>query len=124
VTLDGVTGPGEATTVNGPVRVHFDENPDGDCSFKTINGDLELWFQPGLSADLWFKTFNGEALSDFDIEPLPAPPVQTELQDGLRVIRTGRYSGVRIERGGPTFHFDTFNGDILIRNARLSDRDR
>jgi len=118
VTLTGVTGPGEATTVNGAVQVHFDENPDGDSTFHTVNGKLELWFQPGLSADLRFKTFHGEARTDFDVTPLASDPPAETLHDGRRIIRTPDWSAVRVDRGGPQLSFETLNGDILIRKAR------
>ena len=111
-----------ASTVNGPVRAHFEKNPTEDSMFHTINGNLELWLQPGFSADLKFKTFNGEARTDFEVEPLPYDPAVTETKDGgRRVFRAREWSRVRVGRGGPQFSFETLNGDILIRNARESD---
>ena len=123
IQLDGVGGGMvRATTVNGPVRAHFEKNPTEDSMFHTINGDLELWLQPGFAAEMKFKTFNGEARTDFDVEPLPSDPAVSETTDGgRRVFRAREWSRVRVGRGGPLFSFETFNGDILIRNARGSD---
>ena len=117
VELTGVAGSGSATTVNGPVKVLFDANPGEPSSFKTINGTLDMAFQPDLSADLRFKTFNGEIWTDFDARPLPSDAPEEELRDGWRIIHAGRWSGVRVARGGPRLTFETLNGDILIRNA-------
>lgn len=118
ITLERIGGSVEATTVNGPVRARFDENPTDDSRFQTVNGDLELWLQPGLSADLRFKTFNGEALTDFEVEPLPLEPVLEETNGSRRVYRAHSWSGVRVDRGGPQLSFETLNGDILIHDAR------
>jgi hypothetical protein len=120
ITMDHMRGSGDARTVNGSVRIRFDENPRRDSSFKTINGELEFSFQPGLSADLEFKTFNGEAWSDFEIEPLPLRLATERRRNGSLVIRTDSRSRVRAGRGGPQLSFDTLNGDIRIRNARGS----
>jgi hypothetical protein len=117
VELNGIAGSGDATTVNGPVRIRFDENPGGDSNFRTINGTLDFAFQPDLSADLRFKTFNGEVWTDFAAEPLPLRPALEESRDGKWVIRTHDWSGVRVESGGPQLSFETLNGDILIRSA-------
>ena len=121
ITLEGVAGSVEATTVNGPVRATFVENPAEDSRFRTVNGDVELWLLPGLSADLRFKTFNGEALTDFEVVPLPLEPATEELEGGRRVIRGQSFSSVRAGRGGPQLSFETFNGDIRIRNARRAE---
>jgi hypothetical protein len=117
VELNRIAGSGSATTVNGPVTIVFDGNPDDASSFKTINGKLDLSFQPDLSADLRFKTFNGEVWTDFDSLPLPSDAPVEELHDGWKVIRAGAWSGVRVAGGGPRLTFETLNGDILIRNA-------
>jgi len=123
ITLEGVGGESvEATTVNGPLKARFDENPSGDSSFHTVNGEIELWLQPDVSADLRFKTFNGQALTDFEVQPLPLEPVVEEGRDGgRRVFRAHSWSAVRVGRGGPQLSFETLNGDILIRDARRSD---
>lgn len=110
-----------ASTINGPVRARFEKNPTEDSSFHTINGDLELWLQPGFAAEMKFKTFNGEARTDFDVEPLPFEQTTEQQDGGRRVFRAREWSRVRVGRGGPLFSFETFNGDILIRNARGGD---
>lgn len=121
ITLEAVGGSVEATTVNGPVHASFEENPGADSLFHTVNGEVELWLLPGLSADLRFKTWNGEALTDFEVVPLPLEPAAETLEDGRRVIRAGSWSSVRVDRGGPQLSFETLNGDIRIHNARGAD---
>jgi len=118
VELNRIAGSGDATTVNGPVRVDFVENPTEDSRFHTINGKLDMSFQPDLSADLEFKTFNGDVWSDFEVEPMPLRPARSESREGRFIIRGDSWSNVRVARGGPRLSFETLNGDILIRNAR------
>jgi hypothetical protein len=122
VTLERIGGGAvRATTVNGPVRARFDKNPTEDSTFKTVNGNVELWLQPGLSADLRFKTFSGEARTDFEVEPLPSDAVVERKEGDRRMFVAREWSRVRVSRGGPQLSFETFNGNILIRNARGSD---
>lgn len=112
-----VSGPGSAETVNGPVRVTFDSNPEGDSRFVTVNGDVEIRFRPGLSADLDLRSTFGELWSEFEVRPLAGRPPVESIENGRRVIRTDAGALVRVGAGGPTHTFETLNGDVLIRLA-------
>ena len=114
VTLDRVSGSGDARTVNGPVQAAFTRNPTSACSFKTINGAVHLSFPGGLDGDFAMKTMNGEAYSDFPSVVLPADPAKREIEDGRNVYRRGGYTRIRIGKGGPEFRCETLNGDIFI----------
>ncbi|ANM31671.1 hypothetical protein ABI59_22085 [Acidobacteria bacterium Mor1] len=112
----GAAGDGEATTINGDVRIRFAENPTESSHFSTINGDLDFSFTPSLSAELRFKTQNGEIWTDFQAKPIPASSVK-EMRDGeKRILKAQRWAAVQVAGGGPTLSFSTLNGDILIRD--------
>ena len=119
ISLNSLRATGHATTVNGRLDATFERTPAGETSFETVNGDIEVRFPPDLSADLEFKTGRGEVWTDFQFEPLPLNTVREQMRDGeLYVIRVDRSSRVRVASGGPTFSFETLNGDVSIREAQ------
>jgi hypothetical protein len=114
IEMNEVAGSGRAHTINGGVKVLFNRNPSGDCSFSSLNGNVDVAFRPNLSADCWFKTFNGGAYSDFEIRPLPQPVAEPERRNGMFVYKSNRFFGGRIGDGGPQIKFDAFNGNIHV----------
>ncbi|HKD52296.1 MAG TPA: hypothetical protein VKB90_15930 [Candidatus Acidoferrum sp.] len=114
VEMSNIAGSGTASTVNGPVKVSFRQNPREASDFKTINGNVELRFTQGLAADFRFKTFNGGIYSDFPVAALPVRAVQEEHHGGKFVFRADRYTGVRVNSGGPEIKVENLNGDIRI----------
>jgi len=113
IDMTGIRGAGKAVTVNGPVTVTFDRNPEGDSTFRTVNGDVDIRFRDGLSADLRMKTFNGGLFTDFDVVPIPGPAGVAERRNGMFVYRGGGFTTVRAGRsGGPVMTFETLNGDV------------
>ncbi len=118
IDLTDVGASGKITTVNGGIKARFDESPDDDLTIHTVNGRVDVTFPSDLSADLGFKTFNGDAWTDFEAEPLPVRPARQERHDGSWVLKTDRWSRVRVDRGGPQLNFETLNGDITVRRGR------
>ena len=114
ITMDNVAGSGSANTVNGPVKVTFRENPRENSSFGTINGNVELSFARGLSADFRFKTMNGGVYSDFPVNALPAHALQEDHRGGKTIFRADRFTGARVNSGGPEIKIENLNGDIRI----------
>ncbi|MBI4429038.1 MAG: hypothetical protein HY562_07950 [Ignavibacteriales bacterium] len=110
----GITGSGRMHTVNGPVKTIFTSVPEGDCSFKTVNGKIELQFPDELAADLRFKTFNGSVYTDFDVEALSRQILPLENRRGRKVYYKDASFGVRVGVGGPTYFFETLNGNIYV----------
>ena len=118
IELTGVRGSGRAKTVNGPIRVTFDESPRDASEFHTVNGDVVVTFPRDLSANLRLKTFNGELLTDFDVETLPTQPrVIRDSGNGRTRYRSGGFTTVRAGGGGPELTFETLNGDVRILRA-------
>jgi hypothetical protein len=114
IQMDNVSGSGTARTVNGPVVVSFRQNPRENSEFKTINGNVELRFAHDLSADFRFKTFNGGIYSDFPVTTLPVHAIQQERRGGKVVYRADRFTGARVNAGGPEIQIENLNGDIRI----------
>src|SRR5439155_18903310 len=101
VEMDNIAGSRTARTVNGPVKVSFRQNPRENSDFRTINGDVDLRFAQGLAADFRFKTFNGSIYSDFPVTALPVRAIQEEHHGAKVVFHADRYTGVRVNSGGP-----------------------
>jgi len=114
IEMTGMSGSGRVHTVNGGIKVLFNKNPSGDCSFGTVNGTIETSFLPSLNADVRLKTFNGSAYTDYDVTALPMKASSGTREDGKFVYRTQDFHGVRIGSGGPTLKYDTLNGNIQI----------
>lgn len=115
IRLTGISGATKAATINGDVNLDFSGNPSGDSRFYTLNGDITANFRKGLAAQLAFKSFNGELYSSVD--DITALPVQLEKTDrggeGTRFrVNGNRY---KIRQGGPLLDFETFNGDVIVR---------
>src|SRR5438045_4568619 len=114
IEMDHVAGSGTARTVNGPVKVSFQQNPRESSDFQTVNGNIELSFARNLAADFRFKTFNGGIYSDFPVTALPVHGIQEEHHGPKVIFRADRYSGARVSSGGPEIKVENLNGDIRI----------
>ena len=114
IEMDNVAGSGTARTVNGPVIVSFRQNPRENSDFKTVNGNVEIRFAHDLSADFRFKTFNGGIYSDFPVTSLPVHAIEAEHKGGKVVYRADRFTGARVNAGGPEIQIENLNGDIRI----------
>ena len=107
----------EAHTINGDVDIVYSRNPDKACRFYTLNGDINALFQTGLSANMSFESFNGELFTNID-KMLSLPPEIEEARHGEGVkykIDGNRY---RVGRGGALLKFETFNGDVYIKEKK------
>jgi hypothetical protein len=114
IQLLNIAGSGTARTVNGPVKVSFRQNPREASDFETVNGAVELQFARDLSADFRFKTFNGGIYSDFPVTALPVQGMKEEHRGAKVIFRADRYTGARINAGGPQIKVENLNGDIRI----------
>jgi hypothetical protein len=114
IEMYNIAGSGTTRTVNGPVKVSFRQNPRESSDFRTVNGAVELRFAQGLAADFRFKTFNGSIYSDFPVTALPVRAIQQEHHGAKVVFRADRYTGVRVNSGGPEIKVETLNGEIRI----------
>lgn len=104
----------EASTVNGNVDISFDRNPNEGCRFYSLNGDINVWFQKGLAANMSFESFNGDFYTNVNaLESLPAMVKKENREDGVRYkVNNSRY---KIGEGGALLDFETFNGDVYLK---------
>jgi DUF4097 and DUF4098 domain-containing protein YvlB len=103
-----------ASTINGDVDVEYVKNPDKACRFYTLNGDINAWFQKGLAANLSFQSYNGEFYTN--VEQLESLPVMVEKEqhgNGMRYKVNG--NRFKIGNGGVPLAFETFNGDVYLK---------
>jgi DUF4097 and DUF4098 domain-containing protein YvlB len=116
ITLKNVKGTTRARTVNGNVDATYAANPPGASSYHTINGKIRVHYPASLGADLHFKSMHGEFLTDFpNAEMLPVKVTKNkEGSGGGTVYRLSKDTAVRIGKGGPDFHFETLNGDVIV----------
>lgn len=121
IKLEDVSGQTSAHTINGDVDIFYRQNPTKDSDYYTLNGDLNLFFQENLSADATFKSFNGEFYSHFDYELQPIELKRTVASNKAKTTyKVEKLTRIRINRGGPTFTIETFNGDAYLK--RIGER--
>jgi len=106
-------------TVNGELRVRFERAPAEDCAFETVNGDMTVDLPAGSDADVTLDLFNGRVRSDFEVTPLVTEPRVEKATAGRGThYRVSQDMGLRLGAGGPRLHFESINGDVLLRRAR------
>jgi hypothetical protein len=119
LTLTGLAGEVEGSTVNGPIRAEFAAAPGSPAEFQTVNGEIELTLPAASGAELGFETMNGEIYTDFEVTAVPqrASAERDGGRDGGhgRRYRIDRDAVVRIGKGGPRIDCQTLNGDIVVR---------
>lgn len=117
ITIVNAKGAAIARTVNGNVIANYVTLPPGESDFKTLNGDIKISYPPTFSADCQFKSFNGEFYTDFpNTESLPVKVVKNEEnKPNKTVYKLSTETRIRIGKGGPTYKFETFNGNIYIK---------
>lgn len=104
-------------TINGNVEVNFLTIPPGESDFKTLNGDIKVSYPAALAVDCQFKTFHGDFFTDFpNVEHLPVRVVKNaENRESKTVYKLSTETFIRIGSGGPTYRFETFNGNIYLK---------
>ena len=114
IRLSNIAGPTHASTINGDVDLTYSSNPPGDSRYYSLNGDINAYFKKGLAADLSFESFNGDLFTNVDqLEPLPVAMEKKQTSKGLKYKIGGtRY---RIGNGGIHLDFETFNGNVYLK---------
>ena len=104
----------EAHTINGNVDLEYEGNPIEASKFYTLNGDIHAWFQKGLAANLSFKSFQGELFTNFDeLESLPTVIEKEPHKDGVKYkVNNSRF---KVNKGGSNLDFETFNGNVILK---------
>ena len=117
ISLSGISGKTKARTINGDVLLDYSSNPNGDSKYYTLNGDIKANFQDNLNAVVAFKSFNGELFTNIsDLEYLPIKVEKSEIKEGRGIsYKIGGTTEVKIRDGGLYLDFETFNGDVIIK---------
>jgi DUF4097 and DUF4098 domain-containing protein YvlB len=125
ITLSRLSGSAVANTTNGEVVVSFVRmDPGKTMSFVTLNGNVDVTLPKGTKANLSMRIdHDGEIYSDFEIATRAAPVSATadpggRPKGGRFVLKVDRAVHGTINGGGPELSLKTFNGDILVREAK------
>lgn len=114
ITLSNISREADASTINGNVDITYTKNPEKACRFYTLNGDINAWFQKGLSATMSFESFNGELFTNVpQLESLPSEVEKKETSAGIKYKVNG--NRFKVGNGGVVLDFETFNGDVYIK---------
>lgn len=106
-----------ASTINGDLDIAYARNPQNDCRFYSLNGDINALFQKGLAASMSFESFNGEFFTNVDhLEPLPVKVEKSPAREGVKYKVNG--SRYQIGSGGAYLEFETFNGDVYLKEKK------
>lgn len=122
IVLTNVRGTTDAHTINGNVDANYLDSPPDASAYYTLNGNIRVNYPANLSADLQFKTFQGEFYTDFsNTEILPVQVVKTrEGQGDKTVYKLSKTTAIRVGTGGKVLRFETFNGNVYIKNQSKS----
>ncbi|MDN5203555.1 DUF4097 family beta strand repeat-containing protein [Fulvivirgaceae bacterium BMA10] len=116
ISLNKVSGQTDVHTINGDVDITYTKNPEVESKYYTLNGDINAHYQKGLAADITFKTFNGDFftnLSDLKQQTLIEKKEHSR-GNGISYKIDGR-SLMRARNGGVRLNFETFNGDVYVK---------
>ncbi|MEM9920523.1 MAG: hypothetical protein AAF990_20665 [Bacteroidota bacterium] len=115
IRLDDIAGKTRASTINGSLDVRYTNTPRADSRYYALNGDINAYYPKGLSAVLAFKSFNGELFTNVeDIEQLPKQLKKLDNNNGT-TYKIERDALLNIRNGQTLLDFETFNGDVYLR---------
>jgi hypothetical protein len=123
ITLTGVSGSALANTTNGGVTATFLKlDPGKAMSFVTLNGTVDVTFPAGTKASLNMTIVHqGDIYTDFEVAAKAAPVTTgmgTREKDGRYVLKIDNAVRGTINGGGPEVNLRTFNGDVVLREAK------
>jgi hypothetical protein len=117
VFVNRVQGAVTAETVNGNIRVEYDDLPSGEADFHTVNGNIEVIAPKNLSAVVTFKSLHGDLYTDFEqIEYLKNRVKKNS--DGNHRLRIERSSPIQFGEGGPEMRLQLLNGNAYIKQRK------
>lgn len=118
ITLDGIVGDVELNTINGDLNLTYTKNPTGKSKYYSLNGDINAFFQKGLSADLFFESFSGDFYTSLNnLEALPVEMKEKREKEKGIAYKIGGKSGVRVGNGQAHLEFETFNGNVYVKEV-------
>lgn len=116
--VNRVKGAVTAETVNGNIRVEYDENPSSEADFHSINGIIEVIAPENLSAVVTFNSFQGDLYTDFEqIEYLQNRVKRNS--DGNHRLKIEKSSPIQFGNGGPEMRLQLLYGNAYIKQRKL-----
>ncbi|MBL6448142.1 DUF4097 family beta strand repeat protein [Fulvivirga sp. 29W222] len=120
ITLKQVSGLAKVHTINGDVTMEYQNLPKEPSTYYTLNGDINALFPKGLKADMTFKSFNGDFYTNIKQLEYKSATVEKKSMSksgGLEYKVDSRYA-ISVGGGGVTLDFETFNGDVTIKEKQ------
>ncbi len=117
IRLKNISGAAKVSTINGDLDINYISVPLTPSRFYTLNGDINATFNENLNAVLGFKSRNGDLFTNIDnIKYLPVKIEKTEVFDngGIR-YKIGEYTTIKVRNGGVKIDFETFNGNVIVK---------
>lgn len=105
-----------AYTINGDVDMIYSQTPGGSSRYYTLNGDINAWYPQNFGADISFKSRNGDLYTDIkELEYQPMMIEKSSASENGIAFRVEARSSIKIRNGGVQLDFETFNGNVYIR---------
>ncbi|MFY0593821.1 DUF4097 family beta strand repeat-containing protein [Roseivirga sp.] len=118
ITLENIQSNTKASTVNGVIEASYTKMPTEFASFSTVNGDILISAPDRSNATFNFQSQWGKVYSDFDFDSKVAPKVMKTSSGRGTMYKISNSNGYQIGEGGPSFEFETLNGDIRISKKK------
>lgn len=119
IALRKVGGETYAHTINGDVDLDYIKAPNEESYYYTLNGDINAYYPKGLKADLTFKTYNGDMFTNIErVEHKPMRLKQRNTKENGVSFKVDATSVVSVGGGGTLLAFETFNGDVYIKEKQ------
>ena len=116
ISMSQIAGNVYAHTINGDVTADFTRQPSDYNYFYTLNGDIEVNYPEMLHADMTFKSYNGDFFTN--VNQLEHQPMKLETND-KEGFKVSTVSLIRLNDGGPRLEFETFNGNVYLKENQL-----
>lgn len=118
ITMKDIKGSVLADAMNKDIVVNFLSVSNTPMAFSNFNGDIDVSFPSDFKAKVKAKTQSGEIFTDFDLKLSSSdkPMLSTKDKSGVYKVTRNEWVTGELNGGGPEVHFQTYNGDILIRN--------
>ena len=119
IALKGISGKINAHTINGDVDLDYLKAPNEESYYYTLNGDINAYYPKGLKASMTFKSFNGDFYTN--IERVEHRPMMVEHSASKKQgvsFKVDAKSVITVGGGGTLLAFETFNGDVYIKEKQ------
>ena len=118
ITLKQISGKTYVHAINGNVNIEYTKNPAKDSRYYSLNGDINAFFKRGLSAEVAFESFNGDFYTNIDDDEIKALPTKAikEKKKGKGIkYKIGGKSKMQVRNGDVYLDFETFNGNVYLK---------